>query len=131
MPRYLNRVAYLGSFFHCIVPRKYLTVTPVTTRGNAIETMNYEVNRSGSTYSLLQGENILQWTLNDAEVTAADTEAGRSGHPAGYSQFGSYQTSETGEFPLCANELEQQIELIEQSNKDTLSPKNIELTFTK
>ena len=28
LPRYLNRVAYLGSFFHCVVPRKYLTVTP-------------------------------------------------------------------------------------------------------
>ena len=28
LPAYLNRVAYLGSFFHCVVPKKYLTVTP-------------------------------------------------------------------------------------------------------
>ena len=28
IPNYLNRAAYLGSFFHCFVPEKYLTVTP-------------------------------------------------------------------------------------------------------
>lgn len=28
LPPYLNRIAYLGSFLHCLVPRKYLTVTP-------------------------------------------------------------------------------------------------------
>ena len=36
LPGYMNRVAYLGSFFHCIVPKKYLTVTPSHTRENAI-----------------------------------------------------------------------------------------------
>lgn len=28
LPRFCNRVAYLGSFVHCIIPRKYLIVTP-------------------------------------------------------------------------------------------------------
>jgi hypothetical protein len=28
LPNYLNRAAYLGSFLHCLVPRKYLIVTP-------------------------------------------------------------------------------------------------------
>ena len=131
LPPFLNRVAYLGSFFHCIVPRKFLTVTPLTTRGNAIESMNSEVNRSSSSYSLLGQENVLQWTLNEAAGTAADTEAGRSGQAAGYSQFGSYQTSETGEFPLCTNEQEAQIELMDQTRSAIESPRNIELSLPK
>ena len=28
LPSHMNRIAYFGSFFHCIVPAKYLTVTP-------------------------------------------------------------------------------------------------------
>jgi ADP-heptose:LPS heptosyltransferase len=28
LPRHLNRIAYVGSFLHCIVPKKYLIVTP-------------------------------------------------------------------------------------------------------
>lgn len=28
IPNYLNRLAYLGSFFHCMVPKRYLEVTP-------------------------------------------------------------------------------------------------------
>ena len=28
LPKYLNRIAYVGSFLHCIVPKKYLIVTP-------------------------------------------------------------------------------------------------------
>ena len=28
LPGYLNRAAYIGSYFHCIVPKRYLVVTP-------------------------------------------------------------------------------------------------------
>ena len=28
LPRYLNRVATMGSCFHCLIPHKYLIVTP-------------------------------------------------------------------------------------------------------
>ena len=28
LPRKLNRAAYFGSFLHCLIPKKYLTVTP-------------------------------------------------------------------------------------------------------
>ena len=28
LPSHLNRAAYVGSFLHCLVPRKYLIVTP-------------------------------------------------------------------------------------------------------
>ena len=41
LPHYLNRAAYIGSFFHCIVPRKFLIVTP--------DTKYYDVVKSSST----------------------------------------------------------------------------------
>lgn len=54
LPGYMNRVAWIGSFFHCIVPNKYLTVTPSHTRENVIQDMNCESSRSTSrSYSLL------------------------------------------------------------------------------
>jgi hypothetical protein len=28
LPRHLNRAAYIGSYFHCIVPKRFLIVTP-------------------------------------------------------------------------------------------------------
>jgi len=28
IPRWINRAAWFGSWFHCLVPTKYLTVTP-------------------------------------------------------------------------------------------------------
>lgn len=40
LPRHLNRAAYVGSYLHCIVPRKYLTVTP--------QTVNYDIITSST-----------------------------------------------------------------------------------
>jgi ADP-heptose:LPS heptosyltransferase len=37
MPRHLNRIAYTGSFLHCIIPKRFLTVTPDMTDVDCVE----------------------------------------------------------------------------------------------
>lgn len=42
LPSYLNRAAYVGSFFHCLVPQRYLNVAPEQqdTSDNPIQNVN-------------------------------------------------------------------------------------------
>lgn len=63
IPKYLNRMAYIGSFFHCLVPQRYLNVTPeppTTESGNVISEVNQ--SSSASSYALLCNANVLEWT---------------------------------------------------------------------
>jgi len=55
LPNWCNRAAYLGSFFRCIVPRKFVTVTPADFKGDT-----FTINAS--------------WRKEDDETDASDYE---------------------------------------------------------
>ena len=45
LPRHLNRIAYMGSYLHCIVPKKYLIVTPADSKNyDVVQQDNKESN---------------------------------------------------------------------------------------
>ena len=57
LPAYLNRAAYIGSFFHCVVPQRYLNVAPDDLTENAISNVNSSMKNSS--YALLANSNLL------------------------------------------------------------------------
>mmetsp|Transcript_17785 Transcript_17785/g.27501 ORF Transcript_17785/g.27501 Transcript_17785/m.27501 type:complete len:138 (-) Transcript_17785:418-831(-) len=56
LPNFVNRAAYLGSWFHCMVPRKYVTVTPAGHEEDTIQInkkWKEEDEKDNSEYSIL------------------------------------------------------------------------------
>jgi hypothetical protein len=48
LPRHCNRIAYIGSYLHCLVPRRYLIVTPPDEVDIGIESkQNWDVVKKG------------------------------------------------------------------------------------
>ena len=66
MPAWINRLANMGSIFHCVVPRRYLNKQPSEGNEQADESdviSNANQSTRASSYALLCNENILEWTV--------------------------------------------------------------------
>ena len=48
LPRHLNRAAYVGSYIHCIVPRRYLIVVPPGTTVAELEMAEFKLTQHPS-----------------------------------------------------------------------------------
>ena len=69
LPGFLNRAAYIGSWFHCLIPARWLNVAPdqEESESNALSNVNASATQSrgaSTSYSLLCNENILSWTVS-------------------------------------------------------------------
>ena len=79
LPNYINRAAYIGSFLHCLVPEKYLTVTPAGCEEEAArlaEEWKAEDEMEAAKQSERRRQNLEDMSTRETEMSAQQDGTG-------------------------------------------------------
>ena len=79
LPNYINRAAYIGSFLHCLVPTRYLTVTPAGCEEEAAalaEQWKREDEMEAAKQSERRRQNLEDMSTRETEMSGHQDDTG-------------------------------------------------------